>query len=250
MVVGVFGALLMLAMALGLTALAFVKIAGETLLGAPRRPELLAQARPGDAPWSMRLALVVLALLCLLLGLWPGLVVDQLAQISQELLGAPLQGLQTTPTSLSLRLETYSAQVSMLPLLALAAPPLLLAALTTMRHRRGRKRGPLWNCGADYYPEAMQITGGAFAFLSWEWASGPAPAPSQAERIPWRLRLSQNRYVREDFRRALDSAVQRLLGASERFGAWFQGGDIRPYLGYLFIVFILALVVSALWQGN
>jgi hydrogenase-4 component B len=250
LVIGVFGALLMLALALGLTALAFVKIAGEALLGAPRRPDLLAQARPGDAPWSMRLALLVLALLCLLLGLLPGLVVDQLAQISQELLDMPLQGLQTTPTSLSLRLETYSAQIFMLPLLALAALPLLLAALATMRHRRGRKRGPLWNCGADYRPGAMQITGGAFAFLSWVWASGPVPAPSQAERVPWRLRLSQNRYVREDFRRALDSAVQRLLGFSERFGAWFQGGDIRRYLGYLFIVFILALIVSALWQGN
>jgi NADH:ubiquinone oxidoreductase subunit 5 (subunit L)/multisubunit Na+/H+ antiporter MnhA subunit len=251
MVVGVFGALLMLAMAFGLTALAFVKISGETLLGAPRRPELLAQARPGDVPWNMRLPLVILALLCLLLGLLPGLVVDQLAQISQELLNTPLEGVATTPTSLSLRLDGYSAQISMLPLLILAALPLLLATLLTMRHRRGQKRGPLWNCGAAYRPEAMQITGGAFAFLTWEWAGEQQSAvPPPAELVPWRLHLSGTRYVSERFRRTINIAVERLLIASERFGNWFQGGDIRPYLGYLFIVFILALIVSVVWRGN
>jgi hydrogenase-4 component B len=248
MVVGIFGTLLMLGLAFGLTALAFVKIAGETLLGAPRRPDVLIQEKQGDVPWPMRGVLVILAALCLLLGLFPGWVVNQLARIPQELLAPPgsLQGVETTATSLALNVDGYSAQISMLPLLTLAALPLALAALVVGMRRGRPKRGPLWTCGTDYVPGAMQITGGAFAFLTWEWAGEKATTPTKAEHVPWRLRLSENRYAREGFRRVLNASVNRLLRVSEQFGNWFQGGDVRQYLGYLFIVFILALIASVI----
>lgn len=284
MVVALFGALLMLGTAFGLTALAFVKIVGEALLGMPRRPQLLAVDKQGEAPWKMRGVLVVLALLCLLLGLFPGLVADQLALLAGDLLRLkePLTfGTSATSLTVSAVLEghSYTARLAMLPLLLLALPPLALATL--LGARRGRwGRGPLWSCGTDYRPEAMQITGGAFAFLTWEWAGGrfaplgPADeghlyrTPVQVsagsaregsdgdeggereDRIPWQLPISETRYVREDFRRMIDTSTQRLLEASTRFGGWFQGGDIRQYLSYLFLVFILVLIASVAWGGK
>jgi hydrogenase-4 component B len=260
-VIGLFGTLLMLGTAFGLTALAFVKIVGEALLGMPRRPEFLIQEKRGDVPWKMRGVLLLLAVLCLLLGIFPGLVVNQLALIPQELMlleASPAFG--TSATSLVLNFaETegpvYTARLFILPLLVLAALPLALGILVSMRRGR-RTRGPLWTCGTAYRPEAMQITGGAFAFLTWEWAgekgetSSGAGMLSEGDRIPWRLSLSETRHVREGFRRIINAAVNWLLRASGRFGDWFQGGDIRQYLGYLFVVFILALLASVVWQGK
>lgn len=258
---GLFASLLMLGAAFGLTALAFVKIAGETLLGAPRRPELLDTETKGEVPWKMRTVLVALAVFCLLLGLFPGLVVNELAGIAQEilLLEPPYEFMGTTPTSLNLKIaitdkDSYAAQLFMLPLLVLAVLPLTLAVLLSAR-RKLPTRGPIWTCGTLYYPETMQITGGAFAFLAWEWAGEKVSAPvssselnepAAADRFLWRLPLSMTRYVREDFRRGINGIINKLLAASWRIGEWFQGGDIRAYLGYLFIAFILALIIAVL----
>ena len=78
--IGLLLTLLLLSIAFGLTALAFVKIAGETLLGAPRRASVLAQEKKGEVPWTMRGALVLMAGLCLLLGLFPSVVVNHLGE--------------------------------------------------------------------------------------------------------------------------------------------------------------------------
>lgn len=255
---GLFAALLMLGIAFGLTALAFVKIAGEALLGAPRRGDLLNKEFKGDVPWKMRSVLFALAIACLLLGVLPGWVVNQLTPIAQEVLSLDQPGefMGTAPTSLTINIATtaesrYTAQLSMLPFLILAALPFLLAILITAR-RKLLTRGPVWSCGSSYHPETMQITGGAFAFLTWEWAGEKTSTPStteehvpdDVERFPWHLPLSKTRYVREDFRRALNGVINKLLLAAGRFGEWFQGGDIRGYLGYLFVAFILALILS------
>lgn len=263
MVVGPLAALLTLGLALGLTALAFTKIAGETLLGQPRRPTLAAgRKKDGDVPWLMRGVLVVLAAACLLLGILPGLVAGQLAQIVQEVLRLeqPLV-VGGSATGLALAIPSgegvYTARLSMVPLLILVTLPFVLALLLRLRvrvrdrrrrrvHTRTRTPPPVWTCGTDYHPETMQITGGAFSFMTWEWAQADRSEPAPG-RIPWRLKLSANRSVREPFRRALDVALGKLSAASGRFGDWFQGGDIRQYLAYLFVAVILALVVSVLW---
>ncbi len=253
MLIGLFGALLMLGLSFGLTALAFVKIAGEAILGPSRSADTHSYAS-GDVPWSMRSVLIVLAVACLLLGLLPGLVANKLADIPYEILQtSSAVRLGAGPTSLAIDASTgfsdYGVQLSMLPILLLFAIPLVLAVLVSVR-RRPRERSPVWTCGTEHQPESMQISGGAFAFLVWEWAgrrreddSGDASEP-----IPWRLSLSQTRYVVEFFRRLVGRAVGRLSAASTRFGDRFQDGDIRHYLGYLFVIFVLVLLVSVLWR--
>src|SRR5207245_5101250 len=54
---------LLLASAFALTALAFVKIAGEVLLGKPRDEAILAASEKSDVPWLMRGVLIILAVL-------------------------------------------------------------------------------------------------------------------------------------------------------------------------------------------
>jgi hydrogenase-4 component B len=252
---GIFAALLMLGTAFGLTALAFVKIVGETLLGAPRRQQVLDDEKKGDVPNLMRIPLVILALFCLLLGLVPGIVVNQLAQIAGDMLKLN-QSLDfgSASSALALNLDTagggfYTAGLSMLPLFLLGAVPFGLAILVGARRRR--TSDPPWTCGTPYTPEAMQITGGAFAFLTWEWAGEKrAFAPTKSDRIPWLFPLTETRYVREYFRRIIGVATDRLILVSERLGNWFQGGDIRQYLAYIFAVFILTLILSVIGRGK
>ncbi|NIV38429.1 MAG: hypothetical protein GWN58_56130, partial [Anaerolineae bacterium] len=50
------------------------------------------------------------------------------------------------------------------------------------------------------------------------------------------------------FRQSIEAIASWLIAVAERFGNWFQGGDIRQYLGYLFVVFIIVLLVAVLWQ--
>lgn len=260
--VSIFAAILMLGISFGLTALAFVKMAGETLLGAPRWPELPLLEKKGDVPWKMRGVLVLLALLCLLAGIFPGVVVSRLSLIAGELglmEGAWYDGATVIRMEMQLPGErgSYAAGLSMLPLLALSVPPLLLAALIAARRGRAT-RGPVWNCGTPHLPDTMQITGGAFSFLTWEWASGryergerDAGEGLQGGKIlPWRLPVSETRYVSEYFRRTINAALDRLVSFSQWFGDNFQGGDIRRYLLYLFFAFVLVLVVSVAWKGG
>ncbi len=256
-------ALLMLGTAFGLTALAFTKIAGEALLGAPRDVQVANQAKTGDVPWPMRSVLVLLALLCLLLGLFPGAVVRPLALIAQDLGGSAVAWPSSPITALTLAVpldnspDLYTARLDLAPLLLLAAAPLTIAGMATLRIRRAQ-RGPVWNCGTPYTAETMQMTGGAFAFLVWERFGGrrrSAGVPAmggqpQATRrreenlVLWRLPLSATHYVVEFFRLYLDSAATGGLNAAQRFGDWFQGGDIRRYLGYLFAIFALSLAIA------
>jgi hypothetical protein len=67
--------------------------------------------------------------------------------------------------------------------------------------------------------------------------------------MPWRLMVTQTRYVREFFRRAIDGTLERLLSVSQYVGDWFQAGDIRQYLAYLFVAFVIALILFVMRTG-
>jgi hypothetical protein len=107
----------------------------------------------------------------------------------------------------------------------------------------------------------MQISGSAFSYMVWSWlekqkernqkpggkrAETEAPAPRPW--LPWRLPISEGRRVREPFRQGIEAVASWLVAIAERFGNWFQGGDIRQYLGYLFVIFIVVLLVAVLWR--
>ncbi|NIV38428.1 MAG: hypothetical protein GWN58_56125, partial [Anaerolineae bacterium] len=211
--VSLIAVLLMLGIAFGLTALAFTKIAGEVLLGAPRRPEIKAAEKQGDVPWRMRSTLLVLAAACLGLGLFPGWVAGQLATIPTDLLALDnALSFGSSPTTLELAMplkpvdasaqtETFSARLAVLPLLAGIGLPAALGWAASRRRRHRRLVGELWTGGANYQPEAMQISGSAFSYMVWSWlekrkkrshqpdgkraetAESPAPSPW----LPWRL---------------------------------------------------------------
>ena len=274
-------ALLCLALSFGITALSFVKIAGEVLLGAPRDAEVARRSKPGEVSWWIRSALVVLALLSLIMGLMPAVTAHGLSQVARDFSAVPqddplpmsafnlaihipvfqLHSVKASEGSQEKLTEVqsgYQTRLSVRMLWALAgilASPFLLTMVRRFS-KRGRdfhlRRGPVWTGGAPYRPEVMQVTSSAFS--SQVWTAFEARKKSQVARgeetetiagpvFPIVEQLTEQRAVPDVFRFLYDYATRCLVRVAERFGDWAQPGDIRQYLLYIFIVFVLVLVI-------
>ena len=149
-----------LALTSGLTLACFVKAAGVTFLAVPRSD---AAARAHEAAPSMRVAMILLGVVCALLGLGPTLVLPALAAIAGPLVGsAPLPALGDW---LTLRVSREFAALSPLALTtALAAA--LLAPVVLLRlagAARGTRRYETWGCGRILQTARMEYTATAFS---------------------------------------------------------------------------------------
>ncbi len=243
--------LLALGLAFALTAFAFVKIAGETVLGAPRDPTIAARASQGNGSWLMRGVALSLAICCLMLGIVPGLIIQPLALLAQDLLPPGQQVFEKGWTTITLQMpqpRDHVIGLNLGPVMLLAIGPLALAILLARRNRRA-SRTSVWTGGTIYQPERMQITGGAFSFLVWS-RLGRRQTPDetfqsvQESNVPWRIVLSAGYYIPDHFRRFFAAGVAALLANAGRLGDRVQGGDIRWYLVYLFLAFLTMLALS------
>lgn len=244
--------LVTLGLAFALTAFAFVKIAGESLLGAPRDPAAAFKRAQIDAPWLMRGVFLTLAILCLLLGVLPGLVVRPLSLLAQDLLGQDQSIFGPGWTALTVHLPDANGRtmgVNLGQVLLLAVIPFGLAFLVAARNRPASPRS-VWTGGATYRPEQMQITGSAFAALVWgrfarRWAlEGDLSASS----IPWRISLSASYFIPDHFRRFFAGLSARLVAGAHYLSNRIQSGDIRWYLAYLFLAFLMLLALASASQ--
>ena len=149
-----------LALTSGLTLACFVKAAGITFLAVPRSE---AAARAHEAAPSMRVAMILLCVVCALLGLGPTLVLPALAAIAGPLVGsAPLPALGDW---LTLRVSREFAALSPLALTtALAAA--MLAPMVLLRlagAERRTRRYETWGCGRILQTARMEYTATAFS---------------------------------------------------------------------------------------
>ena len=248
------GALVLLGTSFALTALAFVKIVGETLLGLPRDREVAQRTRRGDVPWSMRLSKVILAFLCLFLGVAPFLLVPWLCSAVAGV-GLASTALVATPTGLTVQVGAsplgYRTELSSFPLWTLLVLPLLaIVAAAVWRRYVPARRSRIWAGGEVFRPEVMQYTGSAFCSLVWEVAATTKAQDAARDPLPVAIRLSRRRAVPEMFHRWFNRGVRGLLRISQKLGNALQGGDIRAYLLYIFLAFIGVLVLLAVLSAE
>jgi len=229
-----------LALAFSLTALAFVKMAGQSMLGAPRDPAVWGQAQKGDAPVYMLGVVGVLAVLCLTLGLAMQPAVRFFNAIAHD-----LSGLRSTGSA-------PDALISSLPSVPLL--PILLAvfaslSLSLLRYRAMRtRRGRVWVTGAPFEPARMQSTGAAFTYLLWsrfshrEQPDGlPASHRQPPDTMYARLEISAQDRLDGVFRRLVNVFIFRVSTISERLGQRMQNGNIRWYLMYILAALVISL---------
>ncbi len=237
----------MLALTGALAAMLFVRLYGVAFLGQARTRHSR-HARMPDL--GMRIAQGVLALLCLLLGIFPTLVIEAMAAIPMTLHDLPVP--QAGASGWLWLTPVASAAASYSPPLLLAGVALLAGLFYLLLHGRRfpkvRSIHP-WDCGFGPLSPRMQYTAAAFA-------------------MPIRRIFKPVWEVEERVERITDPKTQQLIGMRhkltigdrswttiyEPIGRWIvvaarriaqlQSGNIRTYLAYSFftLLFLLWLI--------
>ena len=239
----------LLALAAALAAACFVKTFGVTFLGRPRSTAAQ-QAHEVD---SVSLAtMIVLALLCLLIGILPGLVIDALSPVTLALIGERMP-VQTNISWLSIVpiAEGKSSYNGLLVFLFIAISASLAIFVIHRFASHALRRGPAWGCGFPDISSAAQYTAGSFAqpirrvfgtliFRVRERVDMPPPGDIR----PARLTVDIHDLVWEGLYtpiiRAVDFAAERLNH--------LQFLTIRRYLSLVFLALVTLLLMLAIWS--
>ncbi|MFN2308871.1 MAG: hydrogenase 4 subunit B [Gammaproteobacteria bacterium] len=234
----------MLALTGALSVACFVKAFGVTFLGQPRSRRVR-HARA--TPWSMRVAQGLLALLCLLAGVFPNLMVSLLGTIPQQLTGVGLESvtrhgwLWLTPVSATV--ASYSAPLVLLGILLAWG---LSWQLLHPRGQRSVRRGPTWDCGFGPLNARMQYTGTSFAMplrriFAPVWRiEEKIERQSEAEGLRV-SRLTHQLQVHDRSWATLYEPIGRLVLLAARRVARLQQGNIRVYIAYSFFTLLTLL---------
>jgi formate hydrogenlyase subunit 3/multisubunit Na+/H+ antiporter MnhD subunit len=238
----------LLALSAALAAACFVKAFGITFLGRPRTPAAL---RATETDQFSLAAMYVLAALCLVAGVLPGLFIDALAPLADLLVGARMpsqmgtQWLSIVPIAASR--SSYDGLLVFLFMVISGT----LAAFAIHRLASDRlRRAPAWDCGYPDASPATQYTAGSFAqpirrvfgtvvFRASEQVEMPAPGSMQPARLVVGLRDLIWDTLYAPIAVAVGFAADRLNH--------LQFLTIRQFLSLVFAALIILLLVLAIW---
>jgi hydrogenase-4 component B len=239
----------LLALSAALAAACFVKAYGITFLG---RPRTRAAETASEADWFSRVAMMVLASLCLLAGVLPGLFIDALEPVSSFLIGKSMppqigaQWLSIVPIA-----ESRSSYDGLLVFLFMIASG-TLAAFAIHRLASDRlRRAPAWDCG---YPDASVVTQysatsfaqpirrvfGTVVFRARETAEMAPPDDIRPARLTVELHDPIWEWIYAPLAGAIGVAADRLNH--------LQFLTIRQFLTLVFCTLVVLLLVLALWS--
>jgi NADH:ubiquinone oxidoreductase subunit 5 (subunit L)/multisubunit Na+/H+ antiporter MnhA subunit len=238
----------LLALAAALTAACFVKAFGVTFLGRPR--SLAAEQAKEADPFSLA-AMFLLAALCLLVGVFPGLVIDSLAPVVQALVHDRMPEQMAMPwLSVVPIAESRSSYNGLLVFFFIGCSGSLAAYAIHRLASNATRRSAAWDCGFPDPSPATQYTAGSFAqpvrrvfgaavFKTSERVDMPPPGSV----APARLRVETHDLIWEIFYLPIAGAVRF---AAERLNH-LQFLTIRRYLSLVFMLLVLLLLVLAIW---
>ncbi len=151
----------MLALAAALAAACFVKAFGVAFLGRPR--STAAETAHEVDRYSLA-AMFILAALCLLAGILPGLVIDALSPITTEILGGrmPIQANEPWLSIVPIA-ESRSSYNGLLVMVFITISASLAVFFIHRFASHALRRGPAWGCGFSDPTPAAQYSGGSFA---------------------------------------------------------------------------------------
>jgi hydrogenase-4 component B len=239
----------LLALTSALAAACFVKAFGITFLAHPRS-DAAASAR--ESPGVMLAPQAVLALLCLGLGLFPGLVVGALLGVMASLPGLRphpemvLGALGITPGQWAFDHVTPAS----LALAVLAGAG--FAALLVTRRRIAVRHVPTWGCGGELnarteytataFSKPLMMIFRAIYRPTREVEALAEVSPYFPREVRYRARIEPTfeRYVYGPLTRGVLQVAERMK--------MLQAGSLHAYLGYV-IALVLILVLIVWWTG-
>jgi hydrogenase-4 component B len=238
-----------LACSAALAAACFVKAFGMTFLGRPRS-KMASSAAETDR-WS-QIAMLGLALLCLLAGILPGLILDSLGAVTQMAVGARLAPQSGQAWLRIVPIDIHRSAYSGLFVFVM----ILLAATTTAFVVRrfashALRRSPPWDCGFPDASPATQYTAGSFAepirrvfgtvvFRAREQVAMPKPGDTAVARLRVELR--------DTLWDALYAPMIRLVEATTERLNRMQFLTIRSYLTLVFAALVALLIIVGTWR--
>jgi len=235
-----------LALSAALAAACFVKVYGVAFLGMARSRRV---ARAREVDIGMRAGMGLLAVLCVVFGIFPSTVISIIDAVPMMLLGhgapsASAHGwLWLTPVSP--KVASYSAPLVFFAILVIA----LISYLLLRGEAAKIRRGPAWDCGFGSLNSRMQYTGTAYSMPIQRIFAPVWDIKEDVEETRNAVQPLQTDGIRHQLQ-ALDKSWSRLyepigslvLAAARRIGR-IQTGSIHTYLAYSFFTLILLLWV-------
>ena len=239
----------LLALSAALAAACFVKAYGVTFLGRPRTP--VAQTAKETDFFSLA-AMTLLATLCLVAGILPGLFIDALAPVNTALIGAHMppqlgaQWLAIIPITAS-----RSSYDGLLVFLFMVMSGTLAASAIHRLASDRLRRAPAWDCGYPDASPATQYTAMSFAqpirrvfgttvFHARELAEMPPPGDTRPARLTVEMRDLIWDTVYAPLAAGIGIAADRLNR--------LQFLSIRQFLSLVFAALVILLLVLAIWS--
>jgi NADH:ubiquinone oxidoreductase subunit 5 (subunit L)/multisubunit Na+/H+ antiporter MnhA subunit len=229
-------------LAIALAGYVMVKFYGVIFLGQPREVKL---ASAHDANWLERIGLGWLALGCVVLGLAPVYVLQQLDQVTHLLTGSTV-GATAAQSGWLFVVATSPDHASYSPLLFLLGilTLLLLTFVLVRRFYHGRmQRGSAWDCGYPQQTARMQDTAEGFGqpirqiFEPFFRIERQMPSPFDAH----------PRYqgkTEDKLWYALYLPIARLVERLSALMSRLQHGRIHLYLLYSFVTLVFLLLFT------
>lgn len=225
-----------LALVGGLAALCFVRLAGVTLLGAPRSEA--AMRAHESSPWMVG-PIWLLAVACVAVGLFPAAVLAMMSKTTAQLLGARLSTGVLTESSLT-ALGACNAALWTL---------IVVLGVTLVTTYRGRVAADAtWGCGYAAPTSRMQYTARSFSELLAERLLPAVLRPRVKQAVPNGIFPAVGRYATE----CVDPLTRGVYEPFfDRWGArfsrlrWLQQGLLHVYLVYILTVIVFGLTWTA-----
>jgi formate hydrogenlyase subunit 3/multisubunit Na+/H+ antiporter MnhD subunit len=239
----------LLALSAALAAACFVKAYGVTFLGRPRTPA--AEAAQEVDRFSLA-AMFLLAALCFLAGVLPGVVIDLLAPVSQALLGQRMPAQLYLPWASIVPIAESRSSYNGLIIFAFLLTSGILTAVFIHRYAtRATRRSAIWDCGYPDPSVATQYTSSSFAmpirrvfgttvFDVREKVDMPRPGETRAAHYQVKVFDPAWRYLYGPAARAV-TRLAMLLNQ-------LQFLTIRRYLTLVFATLVLLLLLVAAWR--
>jgi hydrogenase-4 component B len=225
-------AIISLALIGGLAAACFSKVIGVVFLGEPRSDKA---ARASESGLTMTLPMVVLALCCLVIGIYPQPFVNLAFQGLHD-----LHGYTSVAPGIILGLSGSLALGARLFLGLLALTMVLRRAFY---HKKTLADGPTWGCGFTRPTARMQYTGTSYAMsivgffrpfakVNTSYSGIREIFPREAtyeSRVDDIAEISLNQ--------GMIGPLLKVLGRMR----WIQHGNIQLYIGYIILTIIILL---------
>lgn len=238
----------LLALAAALAAACFVRFYGVAFLGRPRSDEA-ATARETDR-WSLA-AMTALAVLCVLAGIVPGVLIDFVGPAVERAVDArlPLQAGNAWATLVPVA-EVKSTYTGLLVMVFIAISGGASAWLVHRLASRRLRRGPAWDCGFPNADPVTQYGGGSFA-QPIRRVMGPLLAAREIVIMPppGDMAAARHHVQTEDlaWSRLYLPIIGGIGAATRRLNA-LQFLTIRRFLSLVFGTLILLLLGLTIWN--